>query len=1313
MLRNTPARWLVWLLFTFAFIGLSATASAAPKGVQGYYSHPDVHGNTIVFVAENDLWTVSTSGGIARRLTHYPGREYNPRFSPDGKWIAFTASYNGDADVYVIPVNGGALRRLTYRTGPDMVVGWLPDGSGVVFKSRRDTYDWHWWMYSIKLNETMPKRIKMGYAGFASFMPGKSNGNLVAFNRFDRAYRTWKRYTGGWAQDIWIGNIGKRVFKKLTSYPGTDSFPMFGSDKRIYFSSDRTGIHNLYSMKIDGSNKLQHTFHTKWDVRWPAIGGHQIVYQSGADLRLYNTKTRKDRLVSITLNTVPFRRQVRPVNAVRYFMGYDISDDGKRLLVNARGDLYNVPVKEGATYRITRSSTSREKYPIFLPGSRKVLAVTDKSGEEQLCVYDALGEKKAKALTTTHKAYLFTPAVSPNGKWIAYGDKNTKLWVLQRKKGAKPILVRAKSGWEIRTYRWSPDSRYLAYVHWEPNRNGSIFIYDTKTKRNIRATRSWTNDFDPAWSPNGKTLYFLSRRRFNPVYGTVDFQEIVDKAVKVYALSLTRKSKAPFAPKDSAAAAAGRKKKKKKLKKKVKKAAKALRKSLRKARKETRKAVANVKKSVGKLKTVANKARKEVRAAAKKARQKLTSSLSRAKAKLKKARGLFHRLMEMQGKSRKLSKEKLREALLKVKKATAELRRSVKEARSNLRKATKKAKADTRKAVAALKKQVKQARSATKNARKGVKKAAVNARKTAKSLKKKLAGLKGKARKALKKRKCRGRRCKRKKKVVVKIDEDGLLDRAYALPKIPAGHYFGLNALKGKLLFVTRPTLGMMDRFNSPAFRRRIMILSYSLRAKKLYPYARGTWSYALSSNKKFISVRYGMRFLVLPTRLPRISPKMLRKAKRFYRMMVQVNPAQEWKQIFDEAGRFQRDFFWANNLANIDWKKVQKQYKALLPRLLVRRDLHDVLGQLIGELGTSHAYIWGGDSQRRTTWNMGGLLGAKVGIDAKTGLYQFTKLYKAPPWAQGDNPTLSYHHNRVKVGTYLLAINGQKLTKATNVFKLLQHKFRQHLVLTVNSKPSFKGSRRIVIKAISRWGARKLRYNDWVESRRLLTLKWSKGKVGYIHLPNMSAAGLLAFYRMWYPQLDKRAMLIDIRGNGGGFVSQHILQKMMRRIWAFFKPRNAKSMTVPSRVFHGHLACLTSQIAGSDGDIFGQTFQSLKLGPVFGMRSWGGVVGIRGGRPFVDYGAMTIPEYAWWSPNVKWKLENRGVKPDYPVENSPADMENKFDRQLKMTVDYLVKKLKEDPKALPKLPAFPDKSLPAFRKRYKKWQVPAAKPKK
>lgn len=1186
---------LVWV-FLGGMWGTQASAqSSAPKGgIAGYYRQPTIHGKQIVFVAEGDLWSVPLDGGKARRLTVHSGGEVMPRFSPDGKWLAFSADYEGDNDLYVMPAEGGSPRRLTFRPGPDIPVAWTPDSQYILFMSRRRYQFWNWFLYKVHVSGKEPiSRFPVGHAAALAFSP---DGQRVAFNRGFRELRTWKRYTGGWAQDIWLGDLKTQRFQKLTTFPGTDVHPMWYKD-RVYFVSDRSGTRNIFSMDLQRKQILQHTFHEIWDVRWASLGGDRIVYQGGADIWCLDLTTNLTTRVDIRLTTDAIRRRPRYIPGFAYFENYfDLDKTGDRLVLNVRGDIFQVPTQKGGyPVRVTASSNSREKYPSFLPSGDKIIAMSDASGEDEITIYDALGEDPPKSVTKGGKVWRFWPVSSPDGKWALFSDKDLKLWLVDIATG-KTQMVDQSETWEIYTYFFSPDSRYVAYVKTEKNRLSSIFLYDIQKKVSIRATRDWTNDYAPTFSEDGKTLYFLSDRSFDPIFGNFDFLDIVDKTTRIYALSLEPKTPAPYRIQDALI---------------------------------------------------------DARAKAEAQQQPDTAKIPRPH---------LRQLRPLQQKT-DLSTAKIAAAPSTPKTPTTQPSKTAKPS------------------VVPEKGTPRTAKTAPLQQ---------NAGKHHQKTKEKTAG--------------RPQRKEQKKKAspqIVVISE-GLEDRATLLREIPAGHYFALRAVKGRLFWMSRPTFGVMSRahWRSPVNT----LYAFDLKNKKVLTIAPSIHSYDISDDGGKVAIRRGMRFQVFSSQAPTAPKGDVGIVDLSFLSKFRVKPAQEWGQILKEAWRLQRDFYWAADMAKIQWDKIGARYLKLLPRLLTRGDLNDLIGEMIGELGTSHTYVFGGD-RRPVEWIAHGLLGADFEADA-SGFYKVKHILRGAPWAQHLASPLAAHHLGIQNGTYLLAINRQPLTTKTSMYAALQNTAGKTVMLLVNDKPTRQGARRVLVKAIHVGQDSQLRYLDWVESRRLLVDKWSGGRVAYLHLPDMSANGLVAFYRMWYPQLHKHALLIDVRGNGGGNVSQILIQKLARRIWAAFTARNVKTAfwTAPSAAFRGHMAVLTNQNAGSDGDIFCRSFQILKMGKVFGTRTWGGVVGIRGGKFFLDRGMTTQPEFAWWSRQDGWRIENQGVTPDVIVDNLPEDIEKNYDRQLKKVTKHLLALLKQAPIPPLKFPASPDKSIPGFLEQWKQW---------
>ena len=403
----------------------------------------------------------------------------------------------------------------------------------------------------------------------------------------------------------------------------------------------------------------------------------------------------------------------------------------------------------------------------------------------------------------------------------------------------------------------------------------------------------------------------------------------------------------------------------------------------------------------------------------------------------------------------------------------------------------------------------------------------------------------------------------------------------------------------------------------------------------------------------------------------------------------MRLDPRSEWEQMFSEAWRLQRDFYWAPDMAQIDWHAVKAKYEKLLPRIATRDDLSDLIGEMIAELSTSHTYIWGGDRRSPDRVSVG-LLGADIEPDGPTGYYKITKIYPPEPSSPDATSPLMLSHAGVGVGEYVIAVNGQTVKFPTNFYSMFLNLDDEEVLLTVNDKPSRQGARDVIVKTIG--SDADIRYLDWVRSNRELVERASDGRIGYIHIPDMSTSGLIEFQRTFYPQVGRSGLIIDARYNGGGFVSELIIRRLSVELLAYGKPRKGRPYRYPDDAINAHLVTLCNQHAGSDGDIFPRAFKLAGLGPVIGMRTWGGVVGIRMDKPFIDGGMMSIPEFAWWEADEGWTMENYGVDPDIEIENMPTDVLRGHDTQLEKAIEVLLGMLKEDPKEQPDVPPFPDK---------------------
>lgn len=1121
-----------------ALVAALSLSTVAHAGFQGYYRFPTIHGDSIVFSAEGDLWKVAAAGGEAMRLTTAPGNEAFARFSPDGQWIAFSAQYAGNVDVYVMSASGGEPTRLTWHPSDDTVVGWTPDSKAVLFTSERKTVHWEDYLFSVPVAGGTPTQVSLGMVGTASQAPD----GRIAFTRWATESETWNRYRGGVATDLWVGDPVAGRFSKVTDYPGPDRQPMWSPDaSRIYFTSDRDGRENLYSCRADGTDVRRHTTHDEYDVRWPdmesgAGSRGRIVYSYAGDLWVLDTRTGRDEKVEVVLPTDRVRLRPRFEDPSKTLDSYELNADGTRLAISSRGELWVAPAKDGRTISVTHSSGIRERSPVFSPDGRRLAAITDQTGEQEIALFGvrytpAQGDLKAvkpaprtaaepKILTSRQKGWVFPPVWSPDGASIAYGDLTQSLMVVNAETG-ETTVADTSDAWEITDYAFSPDGRWIAYTRARDQQTTAVCLYSLDEGKTYVLSSEFTSDHSPAWDPEGKYLYFISNRTFNPVLDERDFEHIVTATGKVYAAILSADTLSPFAP------------------------------------------------------------------------------------------------------------EELRPVKAEEAKGGDEPEPAAEDADAAEKDAT----------------------AADKDGEKSIAKPRL---------------------------------------VPVKIDTDGLGDRIVEFPMEP-GNYEALRAVKGAVLFVSRPTKGMLDEPEdaAPGGTPDGTLHRFDIEKKKDEVFVEGVRDYTISADGSRMAYRTGDTIEIAATDAKPDPEAEDKESVNPAALPLEVDPAAEWAQIFTEAWRLQRDFYWSADMAGIDWPLVRRRYAVLLPRISTRNELNDMVGRVLAELGTSHTYVWGGDTERSRSLSVG-LLGADLEPDAAAGAMRFAHLLRAESWeTDTPNPLLATGVG-ISEGDYLWTINGRACPPGEEAYGLLAGLAGRQVQLTVGSRADGSDARDVQIEALD--DERTLRHRDWCRRNREYVAQASGGRIGYMHLSDMDAQGLVEFIKFFYPQVGKDGLVIDVRYNGGGFVSQMIIERLARTLWAYQRPRRGASFSYPTRVQQGYKAVLINHWSASDGDIFPASFQIKKLGPVIGTRSWGGVIGIRADKPFIDGGMSSQPEFAWWEPGKGWTIENHGVDPDVVIDNSPADQAAGRDAQLDRAIAEIQKKLAESPVPHPEAPPAPNK---------------------
>ncbi len=1087
--RILHASLVVLLLFSFASI--SNSEELPSNGPRPLMRFPDIDKDLIVFVYGEDIWSVPAKGGIASRLTIHDGAERFPKISPDGSLIAFTGEYDGNADVYVMDVYGGNITRVTYHPGYDEVVGWHSVSNKILFRSSRHSYSRLDRLYLISPDGTDPEELILHEAVQGSFSP---DGKKIAYNKVSRENRTWKRYKGGTAQEVYLYDLETNQERNLTQFEGTDRIPMWVGDK-IYFSSDRDGILNIYSYDLGTEKIEQMTDHTEYDVRRPSSGGDKIVYELGGSLWVLDATTREYRQVPVEIRSdAP---EVRPYlkKVDDNITDFDISPSGQRALVVARGEVFTVPKKVGPTRNLTRDSGARDKDAAWSPDGKKIAYLSDKSGEYEIYIVDVMGSEQSVKLTQHEAGYRHTLRWSPDSQKIAFADHTLRCYYLDVK--TKAIIEVDKAYFEnvdvsldlkpIYDFVWSPDSRYIAYSKMDEDQVYKVYIYSLESGEKHCVSQGIFNDFNPLFSADGEHLFFISNRHFNPTFCDFEWELVYKEVAGIFCLTL-RKEGAP--------------------------------------------------------------------------------------------------LLAFQSDE-----------------------------------AVNKEEPDKEKAE------------------------------------------------------------NKENNVDVRIDFDGLAERIEALP-LPRGNYRHLS-VNATTLFYLNADQGDYNRFE---FRPKGLrsLYAFSFKDRKESPVIKEIEDYALSDDGSHIIYKKRKILGIIPSseRDSKGQPLDLSDLEMW------IDPLAEWTQIFNEAWRMERDFYYEPGMHGIDWNDMKEKYGRLLSHASCRQDVQYIIGELIGELSTSHTYVFGGERIRQAERVNVGMLGADYEIDKDHNLYRFKKIYRVSDWSRKVYPPLALAGINIQEGDYLLQVNGRDVTAERNIYSYFQSLAGKQVTLTVNSQPSMDGAKEVVTKPLG--SEYTLRYRDWVEHNRKVAEEASEGQIGYIHLPDTYMGSATEFPKYFYSQLRKKGLIVDGRFNGGGLDPDIFLRRLDKPLHAYWTRRYSHDQTIPDFVTRAHMVCLTNRQAGSGGDMLPMEFRKRGMGPIIGTRTWGGLVGVSMWISLIDGGGLSAPDYRIYDTDGEWIVENEGVVPDIVVDLHPEEVARGYDAQLMKAVDVLMQKIEEDPRPWPEHKPFP-----------------------
>ena len=1048
-----------------------------------YLRHPTLQGDTVVFVADDDLWRVAADGGTAVRLTAGLGEPATPQLSPCGRWIAYAGRDEQHAEVWLMPTAGGPSRRLTWLASDLAVRGWAPDGRILFCSNHGQPFFRNWHAFLIGVEGGVPERVPLGQINHLAW--GPEGRRVIGRNTIDPA--RWKRYRGGTAGHLWVeaadGPAGPAgSFRRMSELPGNLTSPMW-LGARIYFIGDGEGVGNLYSVAPEGSGLGDVTRHTDHGVagsaqpnfyaRHAATDGQRVVYQCAGDLWLYDPATAQSKRIEIDVPSARTQAARRHLPSAEHLQGLHLHPQGHSLALELRGQLHTMPLWEGAPQQ-HGTAASRHRLGQWMADGGTLVAVSDGHGEhgdERLVVFAPGLAAAAQPLVLPWDLGRITSlAAATRGTRVAVANHRFELWVGDIADADSPCkrVDRSDSG-AIEHLVFSPCGRWLACTFATSPRHTAIKLYDLETDISVIASQPGAGrdfrDHAPAFDPAGRYLYFLSLRTFDPVYDAVQFELSFPRAARPYLIALQQGGAQPFEP-------------------------------------------------------------------------------------------------ALRGMHEKFDKDD-----------------------------------DKRNGDAPAH---------------------------------------------------------------PPIDPVGLADRIAAFP-VAEGRFGQIAGIAGgKVVWSQLPLPGAHGRGGHKDTPGRIEVFDFAL--GEVRTLAAQADHFVVAADHRTLVLRHGNKLIALdaskrpddhkpkPVDSP-AAPSRQNGVIDLARIKLVVEPPQEWAQMLREVWRLQRDQFWTEDMSGIDWPAVLARYAPLLPKAATRGELSDLIWELQGELGTSHAYEMGGDHRKPPATALGYLAAELAPVDGGAA-WEIRRIVGGDRWDALATSPLNAVGVRAQVGERIVAVSGRTPSLAEPPQSMLVRQAGAKVALTLSDSNGL--TREVTVTALA--DENPARYREWVEANRARIHHDSHGRVGYLHLPDMMSAGFAEFHRYFGTECDRDGLIVDLRYNRGGHVSQLLLEKVARKRIAWNRTRWGQPQSYPEEAAAGPVVALANEQSGSDGDIFSHNFKLMGLGPLVGKRTWGGVIGIWPRHKLADGTETTQPEYSFWFKDVGWAVENYGTEPTIDVENTPQD---------------------------------------------------------
>lgn len=1026
---------------------------------------PAISESHIAFVYGADIWLSDISGGEAKRITSTAAVETNPKFSPDGKHIAFSSNRTGAYAVYVVAVEGGSPRQLTWHPAPANVVGWTPDGKHVIYGSTRDTapvgYSRLW---KVPLVGGPSEAFNLLRGIRAAYLEEEQ----LVVEPISRWDVTWRAYRGGQNTPLLITNMKDLSETMIPNERTTDIHPVVIGGK-VYFLSDRDWVSNIWSYDPGSKQLVQETKFDGSDIMWLSGNGRNLVYERDGLLHLFDPQNKSSKQIEIHVKGDFPWAETRWENVTSRATNASLSPNGKRIILEARGEIFTVPVEEGSPRNLSRTSDAADRMPLWSPKGEQVAWFSDEGGKGYqliLASQDGLGAVRKVSLGESKLAW--EPTWSPDGKYIAFVDNKVYLKILDVATGNIKTIDSGGINIERGNMRleWSPDSKWLSYSKTGPNMFRRIYVWSVDKNETQPVTNPLADSFSASWDASGKYLYFLASTNLALGSGWANTSAITAEPKHgAYLIVLSKDEKTLFPLKSD----------EEEIKKEGEK---------------------NDKKENG--------------------------------------------------------------------------------------------------------------------------------------------------------------------EVAVRIDWEGLEERTLALPVTVKSYSFILAGKRGTAFIAESAT-------NGPG----LTLHKFTIEGKKFEEFTKGASRVKIAQNKeKLLYFSSGNWRVVSVDKNPGPTDGLVKMELR-----MELDRKKEWEQIFTEAWRYERDYFYDPGTHGRDWEDVWKRYSPLIPYIQHRQDLTYLLDQLNGELSVGHSFVFGGDFPTVDTLATG-LLGADYEI--ADGKWRIKRIYTAESWNPSLKAPLSEPGLDVKVGDYLLAVNGQEVDASMDIYEAFKGTSGKQTLLHVNSQPTMTGARKLTVEPIGSESG--LRQRAWVEDNRRKVEELSGGKLAYVWVPNTSGAGFESFNRYFFAQQDKAGAVIDERFNGGGLLDDYMVDLMTRTLRAAITNEvpNPRHFRLPAGIL-GPKVLLTNELAGSGGDFFPWVFRNQNAGSLIGKRTWGGLVKSSVHYSFIDGGAMTSPDNAVFDPvRNEWIGENVGIAPDIEVQIDAKSYAEGRDVQLERGVEEALKLLEK-----------------------------------